>query len=187
MNVEIKKCNRKSISIEIFPDCHVLVRAPYQMKNEEIKKFLEEKKSWIEKNIAIMKEHQEQKAKETPVEKLSYEEIQGLADKAMKILPEKVKYYAEKIGVSYGRITIRNQKTKWGSCSGKGNLNFNCLLMLAPEDIQDYVIVHELCHRKEMNHSKNFWSEVEKVMPDYREKKKWLKDHGGEIMRRMLG
>ena len=89
------------------------------------------------------------------------------------------------MNLQYGRITIRNQKTRWGSCSGKGNLNFNCLLMLAPDEIVDYVVVHELCHLIEMNHSKAFWAQVENVLPDYRERRKWLKDHGNEIMRRM--
>ena len=90
------------------------------------------------------------------------------------------------MGVTYGRITIRNQKTRWGSCSAKGNLNFNCLLMLVPEDVRDYVVIHELAHRKYMNHSKNFWHEVESFMPDYNEKRKWLRAHGDELMQRML-
>ena len=91
------------------------------------------------------------------------------------------------VGVQYGRITIRNQKTRWGSCSSKGNLNFNCLLMLAPPEVLDYVIVHELCHRKEMNHSPRFWSEVAKVIPDYKKHEKWLKTEGTRLMRRMTG
>ena len=82
-------------------------------------------------------------------------------------------------------ITIRNQKTRWGSCSSKGNLNFNCLLMLTPPEVIDYVVVHELCHRKEMNHSGAFWAEVEKVLPDYKEQVKWLKENGGQIIGRM--
>jgi predicted metal-dependent hydrolase len=89
--------------------------------------------------------------------------------------------------VTYGRITVRNQRTRWGSCSSKGNLNFNCLLMLAPPDILDYVVVHELCHRKEMNHSPKFWAEVAKVIPDYKERQKWLRTEGSNIMRRMTG
>ena len=91
------------------------------------------------------------------------------------------------VGVTYGRITVRNQRTRWGSCSSKGNLNFNCLLMLAPPGILDYVVVHELCHRKEMNHSPKFWAEVAKVMPDYKERQKWLRTEGSSIMRRMTG
>ena len=95
-------------------------------------------------------------------------------------------YSARQVGVDYGRITIRNKKTHWGSCSSKGNLNFNCLLMLAPAEILDYVVVHGLCHRKEMNHSKAFWAEVEKVLPDYRESVQWLKEKGSLIMRRNI-
>ena len=90
---------------------------------------------------------------------------------------------AKIIGVDYGRITIRNQKTRWGSCSSKGNLNFNCLLMLTPPEVIDYVVVHELCHRKEMNHSKDFWREVEKVLPNYLDQVKWLKDEGSNVIR----
>ena len=89
------------------------------------------------------------------------------------------------VGATVGKVTIRNQKTRWGSCSAKGNLNFNCLLMLCPEDVRDYVVVHELCHRKEMNHSARFWTEVERVLPDYRTRRKWLKEFGCEIIGRL--
>ena len=115
------------------------------------------------------------------------EEIRELADKALKVIPERVKLYASKIGVTYGRITIRNQRTKWGSCTSKGNLNFNCLLMLVPEEVMDSVIVHELCHRKQMNHSDRFYAEILKVFPEYYKWDKWLKDNGDRIMRRMTG
>ena len=116
---------------------------------------------------------------------MSMEEVHKLADEAVRVLPGKAAYYAPIVGVTYGRITIRNQRTRWGSCSGKGNLNFNCLLMLAPEEVQDYVVVHELCHRLEMNHSPEFWKEVERVLPDYRTAKQWLKEHGDELMGRI--
>jgi predicted metal-dependent hydrolase len=110
-----------------------------------------------------------------------------MADLARKVIPQKVAYYARIMGVTYGRITIRNQKTRWGSCTSTGNLNFNCLLMMTPEAILDYVVVHELCHRKEMNHSARFWAQVEKILPDYRARRKWLKDQGNSLMIRMHG
>ena len=105
-----------------------------------------------------------------------------MAEEALQIIPPRVKKYAELVGVTYGRITIRNQKTRWGSCSGKGNLNFNCFLIKAPEKVMDYVIIHELCHRIEMNHSERFWNLVEQVMPDYRVQKEWLKNNGMSLM-----
>lgn len=121
------------------------------------------------------------------VEKLTMEAMHKLADKALEIIPSRAAYFAQLVGVTYGRITIRNQKSRWESCSGNGNLNFNCLLMLVPTEVLDYVIVHELCHRKEVNHSQKFWAEVENILPDYRKQKLWLKEHGDEIMMRMPG
>ena len=82
------------------------------------------------------------------------------------------------MGDSYGSITVREQKTRWGSCSAKGNLNFNWKLVLMPEEILEYVVVHELAHRLQMNHSTEFWDEVEKILPDYRKRRQWLKENG---------
>ena len=96
-------------------------------------------------------------------------------------LAVRVAYYAEKLGVSYGKITLRQQKTRWGSCSSEKNLNFNWKLILAPPEVLDYVVVHELCHLKEMNHSKAFWDEVGKVMPEYETYKLWLKENGWKL------
>lgn len=182
MEIEVKRSNRKTMVLEITKEAKVLVRAPYGMPMAEIKRFVMEKSDWIEKHMEKMLEKQQEYSNQ---EKLTNEEIQKLARQALEILPKRVEYYAKIIGVTYGRITIRNQKTRWGSCSAKGNLNFNCLLMLTPEEVQDYVVVHELCHRKEMNHSKQFWNEVEKIVPDYRERRTWLKEHGGEIIAKM--
>lgn len=186
MNTEIIKSNRRTIELQICTDGHVRVRAPFYITDAEIADFLNKKANWIAKNKTRMKERQQKKAQETPVQRLSPQDIRALADQAVKVIPDKVRFYAEKIGVDYGRVTIRNQKTRWGSCSAKGNLNFNCLLMLTPEDVQDYVVIHELCHRKEMNHSPKFWSEVAKIMPDYKNSKIWLKENGEDIIRRML-
>ncbi len=183
IKIDIIKSNRKTISIEIKPDSLVLVRAPFMMKDAEIRKFVKEKESWI---LEHLQKAEARKSQQGHIEKLTMEEIHKLADLALKVIPVKAKHYANLMNVRYGRITIRNQKTKWGSCSGKGNLNFNCLLMLAPDEVVDYVVVHELCHLIEMNHSKAFWEQVEQVMPDYKKQKQWLKEHGNEIMSRMV-
>ena len=113
------------------------------------------------------------------------QDIKAMAQQAAEIIPGRVKLYAEKLGVSYGRITIRNQKTKWGSCTSKGNLNFNCLLMAAPPEVLDSVVVHELCHRLHMDHSKAFYAEVYRIFPDYDKWHKWLRDNGAVLIRRM--
>ncbi|MBD5542790.1 MAG: M48 family metallopeptidase [Lachnospiraceae bacterium] len=170
------------MALEVTADGRVILRAPYRMPDVRIEQFLKEKASWIEKSLDKVSKRREE---ESGLEKLSADDIRRLADQALTVIPSKAAYYAEQIGVSYGRITIRNQKSRWGSCSAKGNLNFNCLLMLTPEKVQDYVVVHELCHRKEMNHSQRFWSEVERILPDYKERRRWLKEHGGSIIRSM--
>lgn len=181
-NMNVIRSNRKSISIEIRQDATILVRAPYQMQNTEINRFIKEKEDWIVKHL---KKAEDRQREMRDIQKLSVQEIQKLTNLALKIIPVKVKYFAGVMNVNYGRITIRNQKTRWGSCSAKKNLNFNCLLMLAPDEVVDYVVVHELCHLIEMNHSKKFWARVEQVMPDYKKQKQWLKDHGNEIIGRI--
>ena len=97
--------------------------------------------------------------------------------KIKKLIEERVAYYARIMGVTYQRISMRNQKTRWGSCSSQGNLNFNNRLLFVPEELVDYVVVHELAHRKEMNHSKAFWDVVEKYMPDYKERRAKLREY----------
>lgn len=185
--IQVIRSSRKSIAIEIKPDFQIVVRAPRPMTNREIRRFVAEKEDWIEKHLELMRIQAEEKEKQPKVQKMTREEIRLLAKEAFKVIPERVSYYAPLVGVTYGRITIRNQKTRWGSCSSKGNLNFNCLLMKAPPEVMDYVIVHELCHRKEMNHSKSFWNEVERVLPDYKKSRQWLKENGGAMILSMPG
>lgn len=183
IEIEVRRSNRKTMALEITRDAKVIVRAPVRMPQSEIERFVGEKSDWIKKSLDKMRSKQ---AQVQAREKLSLEDIKKLAQQALVVIPPKVEYYAQRLGVTYGAITIRNQKTRWGSCSGKGNLNFNCLLMLTPEEIQDYVVVHELCHRMEMNHSERFWKEVERILPDYKERRKWLKEQGGSIIESML-
>lgn len=174
------RSSRRTIAIQICADGGVLVRCPWRMDAEAIQAFVQSRSGWIEKHLV----------KQAALPKLpafTDAELRDLAQKALRIIPERVACFAPLIGVSYGRISIRNQRSRWGSCSGKGNLNFNCLLMLAPDEVVDYVVVHELCHRKEMNHSKRFWAEVERILPDYKVRKKWLKENGTTLIGRLNG
>ena len=178
-DIEVRRSARKTIALEIRPDGSLLMRVPRQMTAREIDRFLDEQDGWIRKHLAQVRTRQ---AELPQTEPLTAEQIRALADQALQVIPERVRYYAPLVGVTYGRITIRNQRTRWGSCSAKGNLNFNCLLMLMPPEILDYVVVHELAHRREMNHSPAFWAIVESVLPDYRARRQWLKEHGGAYM-----
>lgn len=186
IHIEVIRSKRKTLAIEIRPDMRVVVRAPEKIPQNEIMKFVEEKQNWIKKHLVQMYFKAEENKKQKKEPALTNADIEKLCQKALSVIPDKVKYYAEIMGVTYGRITIRNQKTRWGSCSSKGNLNFNCLLMLMPDKVLDYVVVHELCHLKQMNHSKKFWKEVERYMPDYQNYKKWLNENGGALIERML-
>ena len=98
--------------------------------------------------------------------------------KAKEIIHERLELFIAKIGVKITTVRFKNQKTRWGSCSQKGNLNFNWKLVMAPTYIVDYVVVHELCHLIQMNHSKEFWQQVGRQIPDYKERRKWLKENG---------
>jgi len=109
-------------------------------------------------------------------------EITELTSKAKVELPAIVQKYADLMGVTYNRITIRHQQTPWDSCTKTGNLTFNCLIMKMPETVRDYVIVHELAHRKELNHSTKFWTIVSEYCPWYKDSKQWLKDNGSSLL-----
>lgn len=183
MDYRLERRDRKSISVQIKGG-EVLVKAPLSMKKSDIDRFVETHRNWIEERL---ERAQEVKREIDSAPPLTYAEIEKLADKALEIIPPRVEHYAELLGVKYGNITVRNQRTRWGSCSSKGNLSFNCLLMLAPIEVLDSVIVHELCHLKEMNHSKRFYSEVLRVFPDYYKHHEWLKQNGELLVGRMIG
>lgn len=174
----IVRSSRKTIAIQITPAGQVLVSCPRRMPRKQVEAFVESKRGWIEGHLSRMGP--------APLP-LTAEERKQLICKAALIIPERAAYFAPLVGVDYGRITIRSQRTRWGSCSAKGNLNFNCLLVLAPPEVLDYVVVHELCHRKYMNHSEAFWAEVAKILPDYRLHRLWLKEKGGALMARVAG
>lgn len=166
------RSERKTICAQIRQG-QLIVRAPRQASQEDISRFLLQRRKWIEA-------HQAQQS--GTVRRLTAEELRALSDKAREVIAARVAYYAPRIGVTYGKITIRRQRTRWGSCSSRGDLSFNCLLMLPPPEVLDSVVVHELCHRKEMNHSDRFYAEVLRVCPDYRTQHRWLSKNGGSLI-----
>ena len=182
MDVRVIRSRRKTVALQVLGLNDVVVRAPMRMSNREIEEFVQQNMDWIQKNLKKVAENQKEEEEIVP---MTEAEVRELAEQATQLIPERVKYFAPLVGVTYGRITIRNQKSRWGSCSAKGNLNFNIGLLLAPPEVLDYVVVHELCHRKEMNHSPKFWAEVSKLIPDYKQHEKWLKDNGRAIIKKI--
>ena len=178
----IKKSRRTTISVQITPDQKLLVKAPAYTSIKEVEEFLREKRDWIIKQINRTKVTSQQAAQ---MGILSDKEIRKLKRDAKKIIPERVEYYAKLSGITYNRIFIRLQKSRWGSCSVEGNLNFNALLALMPLEVLDSVVVHELCHRRHMDHSKAFYDEVLKIFPDYKKWDKWLKQNGAAYQLRV--
>ena len=179
MKTTLIRSRRRTISVEAHAD-GVVVRAPLRMPQAQIAEFLQKHSRWIETHV-----RQAQEREAAPVERLTPEELRALGKQACAVIPERVKHYAPLVGTDYGRITIRSQRTRWGSCSSKGNLNFNCLLLLAPPEVLDSVVVHELCHRKQPNHSPRFYAEVLRVFPDYRKWDAWLKQNGAALLRKL--
>ncbi len=180
--ITVIRSDRKTVAVEIKRDLSVIVRAPRRMKQADIDRFVRKKTPWIEKHLAIA---EARLAKAEPIQAFTANEIKALAKQARAEIPPRVDALAGKIGVTYGRITVRSQVSRWGSCSAKGDLSFNCLLMLCPDEVVEYVIIHELCHRKHMNHSAAFWACVEAHCPDCKAQKKWLKDHGSDLIGRL--
>lgn len=183
-NVEVRRSKRKSAAIKITADMQIVVFVPLYVSDNEIERMVISKSKWIDEHMLKVQSTIDERSK---LEKITFEQIKELADQAVEYIPKRVKYYAEKENFVYNKITIKNLVSRWGSCSTKGNLNFNCLLMLTPDYVIDYIVVHELCHLREMNHSEKFWAEVEKIMPDYQRAELWLKQNGGNLISRMRG
>lgn len=183
-NVEVRRSKRKSATIKITADMQIVVFVPLYVSDNEIERMVISKSKWIDEHMLKVQSTIDERSK---LEKITFEQVKELADQAVEYIPKKVKYYAEKENFVYNKITIKNLVSRWGSCSTKGNLNFNCLLMLMPDYVIDYIVVHELCHLREMNHSEKFWAEVEKIMPDYQRAELWLKQNGGNLISRMRG
>ena len=170
---QVIRSARKTMTLEVRRDGNVIVRAPLRTGLPRIKRFVNQKQEWVLGCLERTKEYREQKPLSAD---LSESKRNVYIRKAKETITKRVSYFARLMGVSYRNITIREQKTRWGSCSSEKNLNFNWKLVLLAPELLDYVVVHELAHRREMNHSKNFWKIVEAELPDYRERRSRLKE-----------
>lgn len=164
----ILRSDRKTIALQIR-EGEILVRAPRRASTDMIREFVDSHGAWIAKTM-------ERQSRQTVPDTLDEAERKRLRQRAGEMIRKRVEYYAPEMGITYNRIFIKEQKTRWGSCSSSGNLNFNWKLILIGEELLDYVVVHELAHRKQMNHSPQFWQEVEKILPDYKERRRRLKE-----------
>lgn len=173
--IDIIRSHRKSIAIEVRDSDKATVRIPYELRDNDLKDVINEKREWIiEKCRDFMTvEKTRPSTGATAPQMLTPEEIEKIQIK----FGEKVRHYCKEMGVTANKITVRNQKTRWGSCSAKKNLSFNYQLYYLPDKLMDYVIIHELAHIRHMDHSKEFWAEVEKYCPDYDERRKELKKY----------
>lgn len=181
-NIELIRSGRKSISVEISRDCEIIVRAPYAMTMSEINRFLASRESWIKTHYAKM--YESLKQRDIP-EPFTDGELKSMKESLSRKLSLRVNYYSHIMNAEYRKINIRPMKSRWGSCSSERNLCFNSLLDFVPDSVLDYVIVHELCHITEMNHSRAFWTLVKKYMPDYIENRNWLKANGSKLISRL--
>lgn len=172
---ELIRAKRRSMSLKVDLDGTITVRAPYRTPVQTADWFVEGHRDWIEVRLKA--------GERIMAERPSYTDQEWAEGRkrAAEAIRARCSHYAPLMGVSYGTITIREQKTRWGSCSSKGNLNFNWRLIFAPEEVVDYIVVHELAHRKEMNHSRAFYNVVASVLPDYKVQEKWLKENGEKL------
>lgn len=170
--VDVVVSDRKSMALEVQKDGSVLVRVPKRISGFAVKRFVAGHAGWIyEKRQQAIERQSRQKSYVFPIwEEMSASERKKAKEKIL----TRVQHYADEMQVSYHSVAMRNQKSRWGSCSGKGNLNFNYRLAYLPEELLDYVVIHELAHRRYMDHSANFWRVVENFCPTYREDKEAL-------------
>jgi predicted metal-dependent hydrolase len=167
---QLKRKNIKSLRLLIYPSGEITINAPYYLPKFIINKFINQKTDWIKKKLEGLNNNQ---LKEIS----NYTKLDYLKDKekARELITKRLEFFNQYYNFQYKEIRIKNQKSLWGSCSKKANLNFNFRILYLPEKTRDYIIVHELCHLKELNHSKRFWQLVSLTIADYKNVRKNLK------------
>lgn len=165
-----KSIRAKRMRIAVYCDGSVVVTVPRNFNGDLMDKFVSQKKNWIlEKIQGFLK---------SPLRFLkvsSRGDFKKYKDEVQKLVEKRIDFFNKFYGFKFNKINIKNQKTRWGSCSRRGNLNFNYKVLFLSEEVRDYIIVHELCHLKEFNHSKNFWNLVKRAVPNYTEVRNGLR------------
>ena len=160
----------RGIRLAIHPGGEITVTAPPYVRRGMVEGFIAEKLPWIIEKQAYLKQFPKKKSSAE-----SRKEYKLYKEQARKYIEERVKYFNKFYQFTYNKIYIRNQKSRWGSCSKKGNINFSYKLLFLPSELADYVVVHELCHLQQLNHSKKFWNLVAETTPDYKQMRKELR------------
>ena len=169
---------RKTVSLEITAAGKILLRAPLRQSRASLLSFLSDKRDWLVRRYAS-------RAGNASLPPFSAQELDTMVRLAKEVIPARVAKYAPLVGVTWGRVTIRAQHSRWGSCTAEGNLNFNCLLTQVPLEVLDSVVLHELCHRRVMGHGKDFYALLYRVCPTYDACHAWLREHGGALLARL--
>lgn len=173
INYTVRKHRKaRKMKIAISCDGNCTVTLPWHIGMWNAEKFIQQNSKWVLEKIEKMKKI----GNNNLLLRRDKKEYSKLKEYARDFITKKLDKLNEAYGFGYKKIIIRNQKTRWGSCSSKGNLNFNYKIIFLPEECADYIIVHELCHLKEFNHSQRFWSLVSRTIPEYKEIKKQIKN-----------
>lgn len=167
--IKVIRSKRRTMALTVDDELNVIVRAHFLMPDKVISDFIKQNEKWIEKQTEKKRQYIESHPP------LTKEQEAELKKAALEILPQKVKHYAEIMGVSPTGIKITSAKKRFGSCSCRNSLCFSFMLMQYPEEAVNYVVVHELAHIRHHNHSRDFYRFIEKYMPDYKEREKLLK------------
>ncbi len=171
---QLIRSKRRTICIEIASDARLIVRAPNRLPIDRIQSFVNAKSGWIKKKlIQRLKSLQSEK----PIA-LTEEEVSLHRNSAHEKIQSRLDHYSFLTNTPYNQFRLSNAKKRWGVCNSKGHININWRLVMAPEPVLDYVVIHELMHVKELNHSKRFWERVAGVQPEYKIHRKWLKEQG---------
>lgn len=167
---KVKRSKRKTLSLRVSPEAEIFVYAPLWASDADVEAFVSRHEAWLIKAVARVTERNKKHPEPTK------EELMLLKKEARRIIPPLVKHYAAILGVTPTSIRINAARTRHGSCNAKGGLNFSCRILRFPMEAVEYVVVHELAHIREMNHSKAFYAVVEGVLPDYKRRRALLKE-----------